>query len=127
MTINEAKIKVASEFISKYKGFLNDLKTLSENEIGHKYGYLFSKDLKDTQKTMLIFQRKVFSGRYLPAWERAGIDRNTVWELHRIGFFSHDLSQSWMAHKTGKTDFYYINQAKAKEIYKAYKNGFFNK
>lgn len=125
MTINEAKMAIASEFISKYREFLSDLETLDDKEQGRKYGYSFNIESKDIQKTMLTFQQYVFSGRYLPGWVKAGFDKQMIWELHRIGFLSHDYNSNWQARQLGQTDFYYINQAKAKEIYRAYKKGFF--
>lgn len=127
MTINEAKMAIASEFIGKYREFLVDLETLDAKEQGRKYGYSFNIECKDTQKTMLSFQKYVFSGRWLPAWVKAGFDKKMIWELHRIGFLAHDSSSNWQDRQLGHTDFYYINQAKAKEIYRAYKNGFFDK
>ena len=128
MTICEAKMKVAQEFISKYVEWLNDHNNpeMSDRDYGRKYGWgKCTSEMKDTQKSMLWFQSHVFSGRYIWAWKEVGIDRDTVYELHRIGFFSYDYCTSYKAKMLGKTDFYYISQNKAKEIYKVYKNGFF--
>lgn len=129
MTTNEAKMKIAKEFITKYIEWLNDYNNpeMSDKDFGWKYGWRRSaSEMKDTQKSMLLFQSHVFSGRYIWAWKEVGIDKETVYELRRIGFLSYDYYTSYEARMLGKTDFYYINQNKAKEIYKAYKNGFFN-
>lgn len=129
MNINEAKLKIAKEFITKYVEWLNDYNNheMSDKDFGWKYGWRRSTpEVKDTQKSMLLFQSHVFSGRYIWAWKEAGIDRSTIYELHRIGFLSYDYCSSYNARLLGKTDFYYISQNKAKEIYRAYKNGFFN-
>jgi len=133
MTVNEAKMLIAKEFISKYLEWLSDLNNdeMSENEFGRKYGWgKTNQDGKiihknDTQASMIWFQSHIFSGRYVGNWENAGIEKGIVYELHRIGFFSYEYFTSSQARALGKTDFYYLNQNKAKEIYKAYKNGFF--
>lgn len=129
MTISEAKMQVAKEFISKYVEWLKDHNNheMTDREYGWKYGWgKHASEMKDTQKSMLWFQSHVFSGRYIWAWNEAGIDKATVYELHRIGFLSYNYYSSYNARLLGKTDFYYISQNKAKEIYKAYKDGFFN-
>lgn len=127
MKINEAKLKIAGEFIAKYLEWMGDHNSaeMTDNEYGRKYGWGRSAEpVKDTQKTMLWFQGHVFSGKYVQQWRAEGIE---PFELHRAGFLSYDYCSSWKARQLGKTDFFYINQAKAKEIYKAYKSGFFNK
>ena len=126
MKINEAKIQIAKEFIAKYLEWLNDHNNseMTDREYGRKYGWGKSTEpIKDSQKAMTWFQSHVFSGKYLPQWKADGID---PFELHRAGFLSYDYCTSHKARILGKTDFFYINQSKAKEIYKAYKNGFFN-
>lgn len=125
MDIKEAKLKIASEFISKYLEWMNDHNNadLSDREYGRKYGWGRSEEpVKDTQKSMLWFQGHIFSGKYVKQWRADGIE---PFDLHRAGFLSYDYCSSWKARQLGKTDFFYINQNKAKEIYKAYRNGFF--
>ena len=123
--MKEAKLKIAKEFISKYLEWLNDHNNpeMSDRDYGRKYGWgKHTESLKDTQKTMLWFQSHVFSGKYRNQWKAEGIN---PFELYQDGFLSYDHCTSWKARQLGKTDFFYINQNKAKEIYKAYKNGFF--
>lgn len=125
MEIKEAKLKIASEFITKYLEWLHDHNNaeLSNGDYGRKYGWgKFPDPLKNTQKSMLWFQGHIFSGKYVQQWRADGIE---PFELHRDGFLSYDYCSSWKARQLGKTDFFYINQNKAKEIYKAYKDGFF--
>lgn len=125
MTVNEAKLKIATEFIGKYVEWLNDYnnKDMTDKEYGRKYGWGRSlEQMKDTQKSLIWFQSHIFSGRYNYEWKEIGID---YFELYRIGFLSYDNLWGSKARMLGKTDWYYINQKKAKEIYKAYKNGFF--
>lgn len=126
MTINEAKMQIAKEFIAKYLEWLHDHNSeeMSDWEYGRKYGWGKHKEpFKDSQKAVIQFQRYIFSGKYLNQWKDDGIN---PFELYRDGFLSYDECTSHKARILGKTDFFYINQSKAKEIYKAYKNGFFN-
>ena len=125
MNIQEVMMQIAKEFISKYTEWLNDHNDadLTDGEYGRKYGwYKSAEPVKDTQKTMLWFHGHIFNGKYLSQWKADGIDPI---ELHRIGFLSYDYCTSHKARILGKTDFYYINQNKAKEIYNAYKSGTF--
>lgn len=125
MEIKEAKLKIAAEFIAKYLEWMADHNNpgLSDSDYGRKYGWgRFADPVKDTQKSMLWFLGHVFSGKYLHQWKAEGIN---PFELHKAGFLSYDYCSSWKARQLGKTDFFYINQNKAREIYRAYKNGFF--
>ena len=126
MTVNEAKLQIAREFIDKYVEWMTDHNNpeMSDRDYSWKYGWgRHSEPVKDTQKSMLWFQGHVFNGKYLNQWKADGIN---PFELHKAGFLSYDYCTSHKARMLGKTDFFYINQNKAKEIYKAYKNGFFN-
>lgn len=125
MGIKDAKMRIAKEFIGKYIEWLNDHNNpeLSDRDYGRKYGWgKHTEPFKDTQKAMLWFQSHVFSGKYLNQWKAEGIN---PFELHKAGFLSYDYCTSHRARMLGKTDFFYISQNKAKEIYKAYKDGFF--
>ena len=126
MGIKEAKLHIAKEFIDKYIEWMNDHNNaeMSDREYGMKYGWArFTSPVKDTQKSVIYFQSHCFNGKYRNEYLAEGID---AFELHRIGFLSYDYCTSYEARAKGKVDFFYINQNKAKEIYKAYKNGFFN-
>ena len=130
MEIKEAKLKIAKEFISKYLEWLADYndKELTDWDYGRKYGWRRNpsiETMKDTQKALVWFQSHIYSGRYLNGWKDVGIERDMVYALHRDGFFSYDYCSSHKARMLGKCDFYYLSQSKAKEIHKAYKNGFF--
>ena len=128
MELKEAKLQIAKEFIDKYLEWLNDYNNheMPERDYNWKYGWgKGSPEMKDTQKSMLWFRGHIYSGKYTWSWKEAGIDRCTLVELHRAGFLSYDYCSSYRARMLGKTDFYYISQNKAKEIYKAYKSGFF--
>lgn len=123
MDIKEAKMQIAKEFISKYTEWIADHNNaeMSNRDYGWKYGYYKSAEpVKDTQKTMLWFLGHIFHGKYLYQWKADGID---PFELYRAGFLSYDCCTSHKARILGKTDFFYIRQEKAKEIYKAYKTG----
>lgn len=129
MEIREAKLQIAKEFIEKYLDWLNDYNSpeMSEGEYARKYGWgKGAAEMKDLQKSMLWFHGHIFSGKYVWGWKKEnGFELRTLVELHREAFLSYDYCTSHKARMMGKTDFYYINQNKAKEIYRAYKNGFF--
>ena len=126
--LQAAKEKIAAEFMSRYNEFRADVAKYGETvEFGRKYGIFFQdketaeKYGKDTQKNLCYFQQRIFTGRWLPEWERAGYDRQVIWQLAVDGFLSYQEYSNWMARHTGKTQFYYISQRIAKEIYKAAK------
>jgi HSP90 family molecular chaperone len=128
--VEEAKAQISKEFIDKFYEFLEDVKTMDVihvGEFGKKYGILLRdeaarvKHSKDTQTNLLWFQSNIFSGRWSQAWEKVGYDRQVIYELHKAGFLSLQEYYSSMARASGRTCFYYINQANAKLIYKAYK------
>ena len=123
MTINEAKERISEEFMSKYREWLKDYAEMTERDYGKKYGWQKNPEIeaKDNLKSVIRFQKYIFSGRWLPEWEKAGYDRETIWQLSREKFLSNQEYSNWNARMTGRTSFYYISQAKAKEIYKAYK------
>ena len=125
MTTEEARVKIEQEFINKFYEFISDAneKEINDRDFGWKYGYVLTettkkKFSKDTQSNLMWFQSHIFCGKYLQQWKEDGI--NPI-ELHRIGFLSYDYCSSHKARMLRKTDFYYISQATAKEIYKAHK------
>lgn len=123
MTTAEARAKISEEFMSKFYEWLKDYEEMPYRDYGWKYGWQKNPEVeaKDNIKSLVRFQKYIFSGRWEPEWVRAGYDRNTIWELHREGFLSYQMYSNWNARATGKTDFYYISQKTAKEIYKASK------
>ena len=124
MTTAEAKEKICREFLDIYREWFADRTALSDMEYGKKYGWQKSErlmSLKDNLQAVTFFQQYIFTGRWLPAWEKAGYDRNSIWELSREGFLSYKYYSNWQARASGRTDFYYISQKTAKEIYKAAK------
>ena len=123
MTTAEAKERISQEFLSKYREWLTDYADMPNMDYGRKYGWQKNPELtmKDSIKAVTHFQKYIFSGRWLPAWEREGYDRRIIWELNREGFLSYQMYSNWTARHTGKTDFYYISQKNAKEIWKVEK------
>ena len=128
MTIEESRNKIEQEFINRYYEFLKDVNEKEENnrDFGWKYGWVLTDSMKkkfskDTQANMIWFHGHIFSGRWLPQWEKAGYDRKILSELHRIGFLSYKYYSNWNARATGKENLYFISQATAKEIYKFHK------
>lgn len=124
MTATEAREKISKEFIDSYYEFLEDLNTLDVQAFGRKYGIGYSDKTPKTDcvRAVMNFQKYVFAGRYINAWEKVGYDKQIIWELHRDGFLSHDYNTSWEARQLGRQDFYYLSQKTAKEVYKKYKH-----
>ena len=122
MTTAEAKAKIKKEFIERFYQWLDDEKNLSPNDYGWKYGWQKGDVLhQDNLKSVMTFQKYMFSGRWLPDWEKAGYDSRIIWDLNKEGFLSYQMYSNWMARNTGKTDFFFMSQKTAKEIYKEYK------
>ena len=126
MTAEEAKRKIADEFMGAYHEFLADIADAESIEFGKKYGFTMTSEgiknhSKDTLKNLMWFQQRVFTGRYLPAWEKVGYDRKVIWQLNKEGWLAYQYYSNWNARATGRTDFYYIPQKTAREIYKASK------
>lgn len=126
-TVDEARQKISEEFIRRYYEFLSDTQTceINDKDFGWKYGYYLTENMKktfakDTQKNLIWFQSHIFSGRYLPKWEKEGFNKYTIWALNHDGFLSLDESHSYRARCEGREMFYYISQATAKELRKRY-------
>lgn len=130
MTKQEAREKISAEFISRYDEFRSDAKASGTewNVFGKKYGIYFSSQevansrSKDTLKNLNWFQQNIFNGHWIQDWEKAGFDRRVIYQLHQDGFLSYNYWSNWHARATGHTDFYYISQKVAKEIYNEHKS-----
>lgn len=117
----DAKAKISNEFIDRYHTWLKDYDELSDHDYGWKYGWTKSKSMpvaKDCMKSVMMFQKYIFSGRWLPDWEKAGFDRKVIWQLYRDKFLSNTEYSNSHARATGHTSWYFISQATAKAIYK---------
>lgn len=127
MELKEAKMQIAQDFINQYYGFLNDIKTMESKDFGRKYGWQLESikastgNGKDNQKSLIKFQSLIYSGHWLPEWVRLGYSKQVIWDLNRAGFLSYQMYSNWNARATGRTDFYYISQEKAKAIHKYFK------
>lgn len=121
--VEEARAKIAAEFMSKYREWFDDYHSMQEREYANKYGYGRNPELevKDNLKAVTMFQKYIFAGRWLPEWEKAGYSKYVLWDLIHAGFLSEQEYSNWNARATGRTNFYYISQRMAKEIYKASK------
>lgn len=120
MTTTEARAQISEEFMSMFHGWLQDYAEMPDLDYGRKYGWQKNPEVeaKDNIKSLVRFQKYIFAGRWLPEWEKKGYDRKTIWDLNRDGFLSYQMYSNWNARASGKTDFYYISQKTAKEIYK---------
>lgn len=120
MTVAEAKEKITAEFIGKFYKWLHDLNELSEKEYWDEgYNIRPLKAMKDNQKSLIYFQSSIFSGRWITKWKQLGYDNDILLKLEAEGFLSHQ--HYWNRYKHPDTDFFYISQQTAKEIYKANK------
>lgn len=126
--LDAAKEAIAKEFIDSYYEFLEEVRSGKSQtiEFGRKYGFTLTDEgvkdrSKDSAKTLVWFQSRVFSGRWLQDWEAVGYSRYLIWELYKQGFLSNKEYYNWNARATGRTSFYYVSQKVAKEIYKASK------
>ena len=124
MTTNESKEMICKEFMDKYREWLSDYADLNDHDYGWKYGWQKNPNIqhKDNLKAVTYFQKYIFSGRWLPDWVKVGYDKSAIWELHNEGFLSYSYWSNWQARATGHTDFYYLSQKSAREIWKANKN-----
>lgn len=121
MTATETMERIKREYMDAYNEWLNDRFDLSDMEYGKKYGWRKSErlmNLKDGIAAIKFFQAYIFTGRYLPAWEKLGYESKEIWELHRIGFLSYKMYSNWDARASGRTDFYFLSQKTAVQIYK---------
>ena len=121
MTAAEAKIKLTKEWIDGYYEWLQDYKDMPEQEYAQKYGWLKRKDLperKDNWESVKVYLEYIFNGRYIQYWERAGYDRRSIWSLYEEGFLSYKLYSNWNARASGRTEWFYISQRTARQIYK---------
>lgn len=119
-----ARKMISAEFIARYYRWLSDYVELNDHDYGWKYGWSKSKSkpvMKDSISSLMTFQRHMFSGRWLPDWEKAGYDRKVIWQLARDGFLSNKEYWNWHARASGHTSWYFISQETAKKIYKSYR------
>ena len=122
MTAAEAKAMISRELMEGYQEWLRDEKEMSDDEYGCKYGWGKGVELhRDNFKSLTVYMNYFFGGRYLPGWVRQGYTRDVIYQLYQEGFLSYKLYSSYDARMRGKTDFYYIPQRTAREIYKAAK------
>ena len=124
--VQAAKDRIKEEFIDRYYDFLKDVPNGETKEFGTKYGILLTEEgirnhSRDTMKNMLWFQQRIFNGRWLPLWVKEGYSKQVIWDLCNKGFLSYQMYSNGMARASNRTDFYYISQRVAKEIYKEYR------
>ena len=118
MTAAEAMEKISEEFMAIYKEWFEDRSKLSDDDYAHKYGWRKSEklmNLKDNLTAVAFFHKYIFSAfRSTAGWEKAGYEKQAIWQLNREGFLSY-TQDKWKS-------FYYISQATAKKICKERKN-----
>lgn len=118
MTTEEAKVLIKTEYIESFRQWLDDEKNLGDWEYGRKYGYGKGEPHKDNIKGIAVFQKYIFSGRFIQGWVKQGFETKVIWELKKEGFLSYDFYGSSAARARGEQDFYYISQNTAKAIWR---------
>ena len=123
MTTTEARARISEEFMSRFHEWLGDYAEMPEREYARKYGYGKNHEIeaRNDMKSLIRFQKYIFQGFYDYQWVKLGYEKHTLWELKKDGFLSYQMYSNWEARATGKTDFYYISQKTAKEIFKTSK------
>ena len=99
-----------------YEVWMDDRTFLDDEEYAAKYGWLKSErlmKLKDNLTAVVFFQTYIFSGATEAGWGRLGVDKMAVWSLARDG---------WLSRREGnhrRPTFYFLTQARMKEIWRA--------
>ena len=123
MTTIEAKEKISQELMDAFREWIQDWDEMPNDELGQKYGYgKGTSRPKWTFDGLKHYMDLVFGGRYMPGWIKAGYPKEVIWDLGRDGFLSYKCYTNWQARHTGRTEWYYIPQRTAREIWKANKN-----
>lgn len=118
----EAKERIAKEFIEGFYQWLEDEKTMPDREYAKKYGWGKGEEHpKDNFNGVKVYLEYIFNGRWIQNWEKAGYDKYVICRLQHEGFLSRKEYTNWKSRQLGETDFYYIPQKTAREIYKTYK------
>ena len=122
MTTIEAKEMISRELIDSFLEYLKDWDEMENFDFGRKYGWQKGKTKPEMNfEGMKHFMNYIFNGRWLPLWVKAGYPRETIIDLCREGWLSEKHYSNWNARATGRTDYYFISQRTAREIWKAYK------
>lgn len=122
MTAQEARKDICKEFISGYLEWLTDEKEMNDSDYSVKYGWGKAPEAhKECFASVKVYMEYFFCGRYLPGWEKAGYTREAIYALNHEGFLSYKFYGNWDARMRGKTEWYYISQRVARNIYNEYK------
>ena len=122
MTTAEAKEMIKKELMDGFHEWLRDEQEMPDFEYGKKYGWgKGAVAHKDNFKSLNVYMEYQFGGRYLPGWVKAGYDKETIWALYHEGFLSYKNYSNWNARARGMTDWFFITQKVAREIYREYK------
>ena len=122
----EARWRISKEFIEGFYQWIDDEKTMPDREYAKKYGCGKGEiQHEDNFKGVKVYLEFIFNGRWLKDWEKAGYDKHVIWRLKDKGFLRLKEYSNWMARQLRETDFYYIPQSSAREIYRAFKQKLF--
>ena len=124
MTTMEAKERIGQELLDSFREWLRDYDEMPDFEFGQKYGWGKGQNKpKENFEGLKRFMDLIFGGRWLPHWVKEGYPREVIIDLNREKWLSYQEYSNWRARATGKTDWYYIPQRTAREIWKKDKEG----
>lgn len=122
MTTIEAKEKISRELMDSFNEWLKDWDEMTDYDFMRKYTYGKGKEKpKYNFEALKVFMDYEFGGRYLPGWVKEGYPREVIIQLRNEKWLSYQEYSNWHARATGRTDWFFISQRTAKEIWKQYK------
>ena len=122
MTTMEAKEMISLELMDSFREWLRDWDEMSDYDFMRKYTYGKGQNKPRCNfEGLKHFMDYEFGGRWLPGWIKEGYPREVIWDLHREAWLSYQQYSNWNARHTGRTDWYYIPQRTAREIWKKWK------
>ena len=122
MTTMEAKEKISTELMDSFREWLRDWDEMPDSDFGWKYGWRKGPNKPEENFDGLKrFMDLIFGGRWLPHWVKEGYPREVIIDLSCEKWLSYKGYSNWNARATGRTDWYYIPQRTAREIWKKWK------
>lgn len=122
--IDETRDRISAEYMAHYYEWLHDEAEMSDSDYGRKYGW-GKGEIRHTDclASLKVYNRYWGWGAYLPRLKRQGFDSHELWELRKEGFLSYKAYSSWRACQLHETDWFFISERTAVQIYKARKGG----
>lgn len=117
-----ARQTITTTFLHRFDQWLKDEQDMPDREYAKKYGiYKSTEKHRDNLKAVGYFQKNIWSGHWLQTWESQGLEKDALYDLLNEGFISRTLYSNYMARTSGREEFFYLNQKKAKQIWKEHR------